>query len=112
MLVTVKLLTSLCTLASLASLYATTLLLFKPDTVHTWKRKVNIRDQNLRWLQSQCDGNSESKVVFFRGFCLFGLFGGGFFETLQSEDEVLQGKGLSIDCGRFHSCVLVYFILS
>jgi len=30
-------LTSLCTLASLAPLYATTLLLFKPDTVHTWK---------------------------------------------------------------------------
>lgn len=93
MLVTVKSLTSLCTLASLASLYATTLLLFKPDTVHTWKRKVNIRDQNLRWLQSQCDDNSESKVVFLGVFVCFGYLVGFFLKHYNLKMKSCKERG-------------------
>lgn len=44
---------------------------------------MNVRDQILRWFQSQCDDNNESKVGFlgfFVWFCYLVVWGGlGFF---------------------------------
>lgn len=46
-------------------MYATTLPVFKPDTVYSGK--VNVRDQNQGGLQSLCS-KTESKAVFSEVF--------------------------------------------
>lgn len=49
---------------------------------------------------------------FFCCFLLFSWFQWVFLVPLQYEAEPMQEKGLSLDGGRFHSRIFMYFVLS